>query len=232
MFVLTTLVYPVVLALLCLGGALLVDRASGGLLPATLFPVVGAAVLIVLSQLSTYIAPLAPATPYLLVALALAGLLLGRQRLRTLAGAWRSSIWQLLVCPLAYVLAFAPVLLAGRPTFSSYMALADSAVHMLGADYPDSPRAGLLAPGPTQLLRAIRSQLLRIELSLRRRHSVRRQLVPARPAADLDVPAVRRVHARDRRGPSLALGPACGLARRLGGARDAHGHAAGARVCV
>jgi hypothetical protein len=135
MFVLTTLVYPVVLALLCLGGALLVERASGGLLPAMLFPAVGAAALIVLSQLSTYIAPLAPATPYLLVALAFAGLLLGRQRLRKLACAWRGSIWQLLVCPLAYILALAPVLLAGRPTFSSYMALADSAVHMLGADF-------------------------------------------------------------------------------------------------
>ncbi|HEV7937012.1 MAG TPA: hypothetical protein VGP18_03195 [Solirubrobacteraceae bacterium] len=135
MFVLTTLVYPVVLALLCLGGALLVDRASGGVLQAMLFPAVGAAALIVLSQLSTYIAPLAPATPYLLVVLALAGLLFGRQRLRKLACVWRSSVWQVLVFPLAYVLALAPVLLAGRPTFSSYMALADSAVHMLGADF-------------------------------------------------------------------------------------------------
>ncbi len=135
MFVLTTLVYPVVLALLCFGGALLVDRASGGLLPTMLFPAVGAAALIVLSQLSTYIVPLAPATPYLLVAFALVGLLLGRQRLRTLTRTWRGSLWQLVVCPLAYVLALAPVLLAGRPTFSSYMALADSAVHMLGADF-------------------------------------------------------------------------------------------------
>ncbi len=135
MFVLTTLVYPVVLALLCLGGALLVDRASGGLLPTMLFPAVGLAALIVLSQLSTYITPLAPATPYLLVALALAGLLLGRQRLDALVRVWRTSTWQLLVCPLAYALALAPVLLAGRPTFSSYMALADSAVHMLGADF-------------------------------------------------------------------------------------------------
>ena len=36
---------------------------------------------------------------------------------------------------LAYLLALAPVLLAGRPTFSSFWLLADSAVHMLGADY-------------------------------------------------------------------------------------------------
>src|ERR1700733_9647171 len=108
MFVLTTLVYPVVLALLCLGGALLVDRASGGLLPTMLFPAVGLAALIVLSQLSTYITPLAPATPYLLVALALAGLLLGRQRLHALVRVWHTSTWQLLVCPLAYAKALAP----------------------------------------------------------------------------------------------------------------------------
>ncbi|MGA9874751.1 MAG: hypothetical protein WBQ21_02985, partial [Solirubrobacteraceae bacterium] len=66
MFVLTTLVYPVVLALLCLGAALLVDRISGGFLPGALLPAVGAAALIAVSQLSTYAAPLAPATPYLL----------------------------------------------------------------------------------------------------------------------------------------------------------------------
>ncbi len=135
MFVLTTLVYPVVLALLCIGAASLVDRASGGVLPAMLFPAVGAAALIVVSQLSTYVVPLAPATPYLLVAAAVAGALLGWARLRALAGAWRASLWQLTALALAYALALAPVLGAGRPTFSSYMALADSAVHMLGADY-------------------------------------------------------------------------------------------------
>src|SRR3984957_135086 len=132
MYVLTTLVYPLVLALLCLGAALLADRVSGGVLPAMLFPAVGASALIVVSQLSTYVAPIARATPYLLVAVALAGALLGWPRLRVLAGTWRASLWQVLVCPLAYALALAPVLLAGRPTFSSYMALADSAVHMLG----------------------------------------------------------------------------------------------------
>src|SRR5450759_3495246 len=135
MFVLTTLVYPVVLALLCVGAGLLVDRASGSVLPAMLFPAVGAAALIVVSQLSTYVAPVAPATPYLLVAVAVAGWVFGWRRVQALARAWRASLWQLLLAPLAYALALAPVLLAGRPTFSSYMALADSAVHMLGADF-------------------------------------------------------------------------------------------------
>ena len=138
MFVLTTLVYPLVLALLCVGAALLVDWLSGGWLPAMLLPAVGAAALIAVAQLSTYVVPLAPATPYLLVAVAVAGCGLGRERVRGLANAARTSgsaRRQLLVCPLAYALALAPVLLAGRATFSSYMALSDSAVHMLGADY-------------------------------------------------------------------------------------------------
>jgi hypothetical protein len=135
MFVLTTLVYPVVLALLCVGAGLLIDRASGRVLPTMLLPTVGMAGLIVISQLSTYVASVAPATPYLLVATALGGLVLGWGRLRALAPAWRASLWQLTLAPLAYALALAPVLLAGRPTFSSYMALADSAVHMLGADF-------------------------------------------------------------------------------------------------
>jgi hypothetical protein len=139
MFVSTTLAYPVVLLLLCAGAGLLVDRASGRWLPAALLPAVGAAALIAVSQVSTYISPLAPATPYLMLAVALAGLALGMPRLRALAhgssATWRARGWQLAAPALVYVLALAPVLLAGRPTFSSYMALADSAVHMLGADY-------------------------------------------------------------------------------------------------
>jgi hypothetical protein len=135
MFVLTALVYPVVLALLCGGAGLLVDRASGGVAPAMLLLTVGAAALIVVSQLTTWVSPIAPATPYVLVAVAAAGLVLGWGRTRELARGWGGSLWQLALVPLAYLLALAPALLAGRPTFSSYMALADSAVHMLGADF-------------------------------------------------------------------------------------------------
>jgi hypothetical protein len=135
MFVLTALVYPGVLAVLCVGAGLLVDRASGRFLPAALLPTVGAAALIAVSQLSTYVAPLAPATPYLIAAVAAAGFVLSRSRLTGLARRAQSWRWRLLVPVLAYALALAPVLLAGRPTFSSYMALADSAVHMMGADF-------------------------------------------------------------------------------------------------
>jgi hypothetical protein len=135
MFLLTALVYPCVLAVLCAGAGLLVDRCSGGFLPAPLLLSVGAATLIGVSQLSTYISALAPGTPYVMVALALAGFVLARARAQGLAARWREWRWRLAVPLLAYLGALAPVLLAGRPTFSSYMALADSAVHMIGADY-------------------------------------------------------------------------------------------------
>ena len=135
MFALTTLVYPVVLAALCVGAGLLIDRVSGGFLPGLLLPTVGAAALIAVSQLSTYLAALAPATPYLMVAVAVAGFALGWSRVRISALRWRAWRWQPLAPVLAYVLALAPVLLAGRPSFSSYLTLSDSAFHMMGAGF-------------------------------------------------------------------------------------------------
>lgn len=135
MFVLATLLYPCVLALLCVGAGLLVDRASGGFLPGALLPAVGAAALIGVSQLTTYSVSAASATPYVLALLAMAGFALGRRRLGMLAQRWRRCGWQLAVPVLAYVVALAPVLFAGRPSFSSYGVLTDSAFHMLGADF-------------------------------------------------------------------------------------------------
>jgi hypothetical protein len=146
LFALTLFVYPLALALLCLGAGLLVDRCSGRFLPAALLPSVGAAALIALSQLSTYVSPLAPATPYLMVALALLGFALslgsardsargGDSAARVLLLRLRGGGSALAVAPLVYLLALAPVLLSGRAGFSSFMALSDSAVHMIGADY-------------------------------------------------------------------------------------------------
>jgi len=135
MFIATALVYPCVLAALCAGAGLLVDRLSGRFLPAPLLPTVGAAALIGVSQLTTYLAAIAPATPYVLAALAASGWWLGWGRARALARRWRAGAWLVVVAVLAYALALAPVLLSARPTFSSFMALSDSAVHMLGADF-------------------------------------------------------------------------------------------------
>jgi len=135
MFLATALLYPCGLAALCAGAGLLVDRLSGCFLPPPLLLSVGAAALIALSQLSTYVTPLAPATPYLMLAFALAGFALARGRARGIVRRCLRSPWPAGVSVLAYAIALAPVLLAGRPSFSSYMALADSAVHMIGADF-------------------------------------------------------------------------------------------------
>ena len=101
MFVLTALAYPCVLAVLCVGAGLAVDRCSGGFLPGLLLPVVGAAALIALSQLATYASPVAPATPYLIAALAVVGFAIGRDRVRMLLRRSRECRWQLAVPVLA-----------------------------------------------------------------------------------------------------------------------------------
>lgn len=135
MFVLTALVYPGVLALLCTGAGLLVDRLSGRFLPWALIPAVGASALIALSQLTTYVSTLASVTPYAIAACALAGLALSRSEAQALLVRWRSWLWPFAAAALAYVIALAPVLAAGRSTLSSYMTLTDSAVHLVGADF-------------------------------------------------------------------------------------------------
>jgi hypothetical protein len=135
LFALTTLVYPVVLALLCVGAGLLVDRCSGGWLPGALLPTVGVAALIAISQLTTYVPHIAAATPYVMAGAALAGFAIAWPRVRMFAQSWRRWRWQAVAPVLAYVLALAPVLLAGRTTFSSYLTLSDSAFHMMGADF-------------------------------------------------------------------------------------------------
>jgi hypothetical protein len=136
MFVLATLLFACLLALLCAGAGLLVDRVSGSFLPGTLLPVLGAAALIGVSQLTTYSVVAAPATPYLLALFAIVGFALGRGRLAAMvAGGRRRCGWQLALPVIAYIAALAPVLFSGRPSFSSYGVLSDSAFHMLGADF-------------------------------------------------------------------------------------------------
>jgi hypothetical protein len=85
MFLTTAFLYPLVLALLCLGAGLLVDRISGSPLPAALLPTVGVAALVALSQLLTYVYPLAPSTPYMSGVSALAGFWFGRYKAIALA---------------------------------------------------------------------------------------------------------------------------------------------------
>jgi hypothetical protein len=138
MFLLTVFVYPTVLALLCAGAGLLVDRIGRPALPAALIPLAGMAALIGITQLSTWIAWVAPASPWIVAVIAMGGLLAGRDRIGELALALRTRAGaraQVGLVVLAYLIAIAPVLLGGRTSFSSYMVLTDSSIHMIGADY-------------------------------------------------------------------------------------------------
>ncbi len=134
MFVDAVFVYPVVLGLLCLGAGLLVDRIAGRL-PAMVLPAVGAALLVGVSQWTTYVTALAPGTPFALVGVGGAGFLAGRGRVRELAAGWRRHAWPAASLVLGYLVAAAPLILAGRLTFTSYNVLPDSALHLIGADY-------------------------------------------------------------------------------------------------
>jgi len=135
MYVLPVLIYPALLAALLLGAGLLADRVSGRFLPGALLLTVGGALLIAATQLVAYVPAIAPASPYVALALALAGLVLGRARAGEFARRLRASPLKLTLPVGAYLLAIAPVLLAGRTSFSSYLAVSDGAVHMVGADY-------------------------------------------------------------------------------------------------
>ena len=148
MFVATALVYPGVLALLCLGAGLAVDRAAGSFLPGVLLPAVGLAALIALAELATYVSGVAPATPISRSPSAAIGFALGWSRVLTIARRWREHRWQLAVPVAAYVVAAAPVLFAGRPTFSAYMVLDGLRAAHAGSGFPDPSRPALRAPRP------------------------------------------------------------------------------------
>ena len=175
MFVATALVYPCVLAVLCIGAGLLVDRVSGGFLPAPLLLTVGAAALIAVSQLTTYVSRCGARHAVRDARRRRGRLVAGPRRVRaTGAGLARAACCRLPRRRWPTRSRSPRCSLAGRPTFSSFMALSDSAVHMMGADYLIHHGQDYGAPGPAQLLRPVRQRLLQQRLSLRRGHALRR----------------------------------------------------------
>src|SRR5438477_271166 len=79
-FVIAVFGYPVILAVLCLGAGLLVERAAGLRLPLPLMLAAGWASLIVLAQLTVLSGTTAPFTPGAFLILALLGFAFGRRR--------------------------------------------------------------------------------------------------------------------------------------------------------
>ena len=206
MFLSTTLLYPLELALLCVGTGLLVDRASGGFLPLALLPATGLAGLIAVTQLSTYAYPLAPATPYVAGAVAVVGFVVGRCARGAILRAARERPWLLLlpgrrVCDCAR---------AGARVGPGELLLLHGAGGLRrapgGCRLPAPPRPALRPSRPAQLLRPGDQRLLQLQLPLRCGHRLRGQRDAPRAAADLGLPALQRVRAGERIRCGLAAG--------------------------
>jgi hypothetical protein len=131
----TVVLFPLVFWVCSLGCGLLVQELTRAPLSASLLPVVGFAALIVVSQFTLWFGATAPLTPWVLLALALLGFALAR---RTLPARWRArrAGWWLSLAPAVatYALVAAPVIAAGRPTFSGYLLDTTGAIQLAGAE--------------------------------------------------------------------------------------------------
>jgi hypothetical protein len=124
------LLFPAVALLVCAGVGLLVERLSGAAVPGVLLLPVGMAGLICATQLTTFWDATAEATLPLAVLLALAGLALGRDRLRAL----RPDGWAVAAAVGVFGVFAAPMVLSGHATFAGYTVLGDTSIHFIGAD--------------------------------------------------------------------------------------------------
>jgi hypothetical protein len=129
------LLFPLLFWLLSLGCGLLVGRLSGVRLPALLLMPLGFGTLIVVTQFTTWWRTSAPLSPIVVLALALLGFALARTELRE---RWRARPrwwWCLAAVPVVtYLILAAPVILAGRATFTGYLLDTTGAVQIAGAE--------------------------------------------------------------------------------------------------
>src|SRR5258708_3699675 len=125
--------FPLLFWLRAGGCGLLVERICSTRLPGLLIAPVGFAVLVVVSQLTTWVGAIAPATPLVLAALAALGYVLGSSPLRGWLRERRHGWW---IAPAAalvtYLIVAAPEIVAGRPTFSGYLVGTAGAIQICG----------------------------------------------------------------------------------------------------
>lgn len=116
------LLYPVAVALLCLGLGLLVERSAGWRMPGLLLLPVGFTALLVLARIITASRATAPFALYGAGLLAAIGLVLGFARLRAL----RPDPWLVVGAIGVYLVFGSPVLASGTPSLAGYLALPDT----------------------------------------------------------------------------------------------------------
>ena len=116
------LLYPLVLAALCLGLGLLVERAAGWQLPGALLLPVGFTGLLVVARFVTAERATAPFALAVIGVLAVAGIVLGFARLRAL----RPDPWIAAAAIGVFLVFGAPVLASGQLSLAGYLALPDT----------------------------------------------------------------------------------------------------------
>jgi hypothetical protein len=116
---------PALLTALSLGCGLLVERASAARLPGVLLVPLGLASIVVLARTAMTLDFTAELATPLAVAAAVAGLLLGRDRLRLAA----IDRWSVAAAVAVFCIYAAPVVLSGSATFLGYTVLGDTSVH-------------------------------------------------------------------------------------------------------
>jgi hypothetical protein len=127
--------FPLLLWALSLGCGLLIGRLTGARLPALLLLPIGFGTLIAVSQFTTWWKPTAPLTPAVLAVLAVLGFVLARVELRERWTRRPRGWWWLPVPALgAYAVLAAPLIVAGRPTFTGYLLDTTGAVQIAGAE--------------------------------------------------------------------------------------------------
>jgi hypothetical protein len=152
-FLLSWLATPVLLAVLSLGGGLLVAALAerlgtprGDAFPPILVVPIGFALLVVLSSLLTnwqLTAPLSGVGPLLV---ALAGLFVGRQRVRGWLPAWRGMGWALLAAVLPGAALAAPVVLTGQAGITGYTKITDLGHQLAFIEYLRTDGRAAISP--------------------------------------------------------------------------------------
>jgi hypothetical protein len=120
------LVFPFLLAALCLGCGLLMERITRSQIPTELLLPVGLATVVALGALTVSLAATAGLTTPLMAALAAAGLVLGRHR--------RPTGWAVGAAAATYACYGAPILTSGAATFAGYIKLDDTATFLAMTD--------------------------------------------------------------------------------------------------
>ncbi len=146
------LLYPVALALVCLGLGLLVERLTAWRTPGALILPIGFATLLALARLLTASEATVDFALPVIGALAVAGLLAGHARLRAL----RPDPWLVAVVACLFALLAAPIVLSGEATFAGYLALPDTTHQLALAEQfaERGPEWAALPGGSNRLLLA------------------------------------------------------------------------------